>query len=415
MKKINYIIVILIIGMAIFSCSENWDEPEGQPISNNNEETMQRTFGEALLIAQNALEILEGNTATRSVSSRRKICIDASQFICNNNPTRSSNDIDTLMYIFNFEDSLGFAVISGNRATPDLIAITEYGYYNPTEEQKNTSFAMMMERAKVYISTTRLTVPPTEHKPIPHTGFVPAKIPVRWGQEAYYGSGFYNGMAGCGPVAIAQTLAYYKVPNKLPLTYTNNISHPDTLYLDWTEICKHKIYHETNVSDSTKCTASNPMKVHRDIGYLMRQIGEITEKMDDSLNYTTIKTNKIPYCLTMMGLLHSTFQAYGLGCTETPLEQNHIILITGKVPEKEHGHVFLVDGYLRLASNLLENPIGYMTTYNHVNWGWDGANDGYYIDGIFDLGNPFQLDGYGITTDSTSNYTDSLAYIDIWK
>ncbi len=44
--------------------------------------------------------------------------------------------------------------------------------------------------------------------------------------------------------------------------------------------------------------------------------------------------------------------------------------------------------------------------YNHVNWGWYGNSDGYYLDGIFDANNAYSYDNpsYGISHYSFTDY-----------
>ena len=122
MNKILFYTLLILINIIFISCSDNWEPGKFPSTSFADESSMQRTFDEALQIAQDAINELEKNTTTRSTFNSRKICIDSTQIVCNNHLTRSEHNIniDTLMFIFNFEDSLGFAVVSGNKATPAL-------------------------------------------------------------------------------------------------------------------------------------------------------------------------------------------------------------------------------------------------------------------------------------------------------
>ena len=51
--------------------------------------------------------------------------------------------------------------------------------------------------------------------------------------------------------------------------------------------------------------------------------------------------------------------------------------------------------------------------YNHINWGYDGYCNGYFLADIFNMSNAFQYDG---TINSLNhNYTTQLKYFFITK
>lgn len=54
---------------------------------------------------------------------------------------------DTLMYVVNYADSMGFAVVSAVKGTPELIAVTMQGSYDPAEPCDNPGFSMYMDCA----------------------------------------------------------------------------------------------------------------------------------------------------------------------------------------------------------------------------------------------------------------------------
>lgn len=63
---------------------------------------------------------------------------------------------DTLLYVFNFNDEQGFAVVSANRQTEGLIAAVEMGSYDPAIPTGNPGFDTYMQMAKVYVANTEV-------------------------------------------------------------------------------------------------------------------------------------------------------------------------------------------------------------------------------------------------------------------
>ncbi len=87
-------------------------------------------YAEAAGIARQAVALLESSAATRTSRSRRTLDpANVKYFVLP--ATRSGEPADTLMYVFNFADSAGFALVSAIRASDQLLAVTEKGSYAP--------------------------------------------------------------------------------------------------------------------------------------------------------------------------------------------------------------------------------------------------------------------------------------------
>ena len=56
------------------------------------------------------------------------------------------------MYVFNYEDNQGYAVVSANKSTEALIAVTEQGNYNEETTTDNPGLALYMDMAKNYVA-----------------------------------------------------------------------------------------------------------------------------------------------------------------------------------------------------------------------------------------------------------------------
>lgn len=83
-----------------------------------------RSYDEAYAFAEQSLQLLS-NSPLKSGEIRE---IENCEYLLSN--TTKSGVTDTLLYIFNFSDSLGFSVISANRSLFPIIAVTEKGRFN---------------------------------------------------------------------------------------------------------------------------------------------------------------------------------------------------------------------------------------------------------------------------------------------
>ena len=154
MVKKNLLFLLLAF---ITSCTNdvNYDFTNVFSVATSKVDSNKRSYSEALEIAQNAISILDDNNQlTRSSSNRRVDLNEKPITICADNrfSTRSSENIgnDTLMYVFNYTDNNGFAVVSADKGTEGLIAVIESGHYDPSDTT-DTGFRSYMIAAKYYI------------------------------------------------------------------------------------------------------------------------------------------------------------------------------------------------------------------------------------------------------------------------
>ena len=156
-KTLKLKIVAAIFAVSTwFACTQ--DAVDCFPMQTESEQsTIQsfskyRTYEEALAIARDAIGMLGENCTTRSGTPRSVNTSDV-QYIINNSSTRSAEVPDTLMYVFNYEDNAGFAVVSANRATEGLIAVTEQGNYSVEKAADNEGFELYMTMAEAYVGS----------------------------------------------------------------------------------------------------------------------------------------------------------------------------------------------------------------------------------------------------------------------
>lgn len=413
MKKLLYLMAI-----ASFVACTN-DEEMNLLTDNLPEESVsveKRSFQEALEVAQNAPEIF-GGTTTRG--ELKQVTLANTQYIISDASTRNDAP-DTLMYVFNYEDNQGFAVVSANKSTEALIAVTEQGTYNEETETDNPGLALYMDMAKNYVARGGATgntiiggggLPLTEEKTETTTTITSDYGPfleVRWGQGEPYNTYCYSSSnqlspTGCVATALAQIFSYTEYPTNMPIYYDYNNYH--VLYINWDTLKGH-----ISSKEDCNCTSTT----HTQLAEIFRQIGEkvgMTYTPTDS--WAT--TNPVLIYLDELGYSHSGFIDYNENSVINSLSNNNIVYIAGQKNSTDAGHVWVLDGYKSLTqtTKTYRRPAGqldwtlissytYSYAYNHFNWGWDGDGNGYFTEGVFKSNSPYDLDD-GVSSSSNSN------------
>lgn len=426
MKNYTYIFICLFCCSMLFACDtyeeyEMTNSAELQDKSSTAE--FRRSLSEALQIAQDAASILEKNETNIGKGSKRvssvlpKRRVNSSPIIVSSNifqQRRASNSQeDTLIYVFNFNDNQGFAVISADSRTEGLLAVTETGHYDQDEVNQNEGFKMFMELAEKYVTTPSK---PARIKPI-DDGFILVKdstyqsesyigpyINVQWGQS--YPEGIYcnNGLCGCANTAMAQIMSYYEYPTGINLTYQG----ADVTYqeLNWDEIKQH-------ISTAT-CTASS--ETHNVIGRLCKQLVTLNGSNDYGSDGTTTSPTNINVTYTNLGYQTSGWQNYNdaRNLIYSFLLNQGVIQVRGAQNGLSIGHEWVMDGvyvlfYEHFSWTKPANSFGGWTldshttethAYYHLNWGWNGNCNGYFYEGVFDTTSGINYD----TGVHTANY-----------
>lgn len=451
MRKLLFFLSVVV---AFTSCTSDYSEN----CENSNDETVlseynpnRRSFSEAVEIAQNSIKILQGNTnVSRGSEPARTLNFDSGvKAICQtvSRSTSSTSNNDTLLYIFNFNDEQGFAVVSASRQTEGLIAVTESGSYDPAVSTGNPGFEMYMNTAKAYVEykdKTSVTKDGTMqsrsdnrmYKPVYDTVYyqkIEPKVSVRWGQEGVMGQYCPNGVSGCSNTAAAQIMSYFKYPNSLELTFDEK--DVNLTALNWTEIVNRTYTYYTYMDD-----------VNKQIGRLVRQIGELSgskyysyENPDNNCTETSFKNSRN----TMLSLNYNvgSITNYNQILTDNgatnpdvgyplayALASGKLIYMKGGNSNGE-GHAWVVDGcfYVKALHRMMCTYDGTnwfvaqelgteRTCHNHINWGWDGAQNGYFESTILNAYNVLQKDSglFSLEEGQDASFYKDVQYFTVW-
>lgn len=346
-----------------------------------------RSPQEALSIADDAATMF-GNTSSRG-GERRAINVTAVT-----SKVSRGGDADTLLYVVNYENSEGFAIISAPDDIAPVIGVAEVGTYDENTLAENENFAYFMGCALSFVEfgpfVSSDTIP-TGSNVCPTIAIledVPAKVKVRWGQLWPEGALCPNGVAGCANTAIAQALSYYEMPTRITLSYTGlNL----IVSLPWAEMKKHHTS-TVNMSDDNGCAA--PPIAHTRISQLCRQLGELAGS-DYSQQWVTWT-----YVSKVRGVLMEMLPDKSIGHFRNfdgdvlkEALRNGVCLVNGSVPGVG-GHMWLSDGFsvrrhiysvydISVSPRKLQYRTYFDKTYFHYNWGAEGGCNGYFLEDVF--------------------------------
>lgn len=355
----------------------------------------------------------------------------------NTSVTRSSEEEEPLAYVVNYSNDQGFAILAANEELPPVIALGDEGSFslddfvgyvtgNTTRSEENTIDPAQELQYQIVNNSLNITFNP--NAPSIPNGIASDTtiilkcmplVPVKWNQGAPYNkyAEVVDGVlcpAGCVPVAGAQVLASLCYHHGFRPTVDINSDYP----INWNNI--NNLIAEGNIrfSSDTDNTYSN------EVAKLIRALGA---ELDAT--YTPTGTGAYTSNLT------SIYRELGLSNavivdnsnTENMMAKLFSMIVDKNCPvncsgrdEDEGGHSFIADGWLRLEYTYTVFNVGQVNnTQNrydllHINFGWGGACDGYYLPGAFNTSSN-QYDDYkennDIDVNSAYNFNLGVYYI----
>jgi len=404
----------------VLSCSDNAYDATEQRQEVASASSI-RSYDEALAIAQKAIALVTPSETRGEAAHRRTIDLAKSRKCITVDATRGAGlaTSDTLMYVFNFADNEGFAIISANPYADPILAVTESGHYDPDSTTEIGGFEGFIGLAKLYGATIgtekneremSLTSGTSSGSDTLITKTHGTKIPVAWGQHDPEGLFCPNKIAGCANIAIAQIFSYYEYPTEMELfTRTDTIPY---IYLDWDALVRHKVGHKYTVYS---CYASEA--THSAIGRLCREIGYRTESNYSSSTVTTTKPAKVPLLFKEFGFSVVGYDSFSLDDVIKYIDDGYKIFMMGYTAHDDIGHAWVVDRYADVTISTV-NASGSSSTWEgnfiHINWGWDGRSNGYFNGKVFNTSEVFASD-YGTYAPTTYSFINNLQTLKVKK
>ncbi len=344
----------------LFSCSYNEPIPDMHDNMNPTSITVEglRTPDEAIAIAENALNLISDVSAPHSrKGSIRKVDYTLQAKVIGSRIQKSRTaTADTLMYVINYTDSMGFALVSALRNTPELLAVTISGSYDSAVPVDNPGFNMYMERTTNYLSYMatqpqssasggdRFILDPRKPMPLDSiavdtlwTNNTPNRVKVYWGQEGWFGDDCPNKKAGCSNTAVAMLMTHFRKPQSLQLTYEEYKDTRPFITLDWDELTKHYSFQSYPWD-----YCNNPSyPIHKRISQLCRELGH---RSNSSYNPGETPT---PIANTMSVLRSFGYNVrrfeWAFRGIEEDLSSQTILLMYGTNSNTNKAHMWLCD------------------------------------------------------------------------
>lgn len=271
----------------------------------------------------------------------------------------------------------GFVVLANDDAIEAVVGVSNKPYTNDTNinpafqwylRAANAAIANRIASGHGYSGAIAPSAPLPDH--------VDPLIETRWQQEAPFNNDVQkdeNGkpyLVGCVAITMTQIMRYYKYPTvgKGSNSYSMN---GETLTADfsatpyqWNKMLP--VYEKGKYTDEEAKAVSE----------LMRQVG-ISVNMKYEPNFSSSYTSSAQNALIKYFGYNPNMNRYTrnfysgqewMDMVFSELSQHRPIYYSGNDSKWENGHAFVIDGY---------NAEGKV----HVNWGWEG-----YQDGFFDIG-----------------------------
>lgn len=417
--KMKKILLFLACIVCIVSCSSEYEEREGEQTSVGME-NFKITPNEAIQAANSLLDDLDGKT-TRGEYRERSVktfeIISSAEHI--RNTRGDANVVDTLLYLINFKDNEGFALMGADKRIKPVYAISSQGNLdvNDTVFNKGLSIALDVINCSASKSLSEYI---NEGKPIcvwPYNeNMYDTKLVLKnyvspllhssvqlWSQGSPFNlycktKDGKNAAVGCSALSAAQMMSYYEWPKTLN----------DGTSVDWKSIKDGK----------DNITLAKFLKRLGDSDLLNVNYGaSASSALSSNMTRTLVGMgyNKLYYVgmdasymkLWLSSKVRSWDSSYG-----GPL------LAVGERSSKE-GHSWVIDGlieaniyYAEKGANTGWRTYGEDNPLFHCVWGWGGSSNGYFafdsVDGFY--GSPIVVEP-NETGDPIGKYSKKLQMI----
>ncbi len=355
------------------------------------------------------IESPQEDTGSRSVTGNRHASSTKNVRDIRIANSRSENN---LIYVVNYDDEAGFALISKKDISTPVLAFIDSGSYNDATASEIEGFQDFIDYANGHLNSpnglpcidsplgasfdttfiprdSTFITPPRE----PYDHYKDHFIHTNWGQSGVFGELCPTKIAGCGPTALAMVLAYYEKPDTLTVTYDGSNRK---VILDWTAIKEHlkeerfpykptrpfggglPIYENPDHDlwpecQYTQCTKES----HEQISLLFRQLGYDLNAIYGSDGTSIRRTQIYEVSTSIYGFKAYPDVPYSRSYLKNHLDKQRPAVMFGN--NEDSGHAWICDGYYYTQTD--DTKVMYL----HYNWGYEGRFNGFFRAGVFHL------------------------------
>ena len=295
----------------------------------------------------------------------------------------------TPYYIFNFNDSTGYAIVGGDDRMPAIVGYSDKGTLNPDNLPVNLKSFLAAYKATIEsvekgdTAAVKNVKAAMKRKAGSYTPIAPLLGGIEWSQNAPFNNlcpkydGKHNAVTGCVATAMAQIMRYWKYPSSLLEGIPAYVSHrynipidsiPNGIGYDWDNMPEKHFRDLTNNQAFAVAT-------------LMQHIGA-SVKMDYGPGSYASDEDVIPALTHYFGYDKDIIKK--LDRTNFEWEDWNKILQDelGKKRPMYYSGSTLFEGHAFVCDGMDSDG------YYHINWGW-GADNGYFDITILSPGDNF--------------------------
>lgn len=334
---------------------------------------------------------------------------------------------DTLIYIVPFKNKEGFALLSANTLLgSDIICVTEQGILTSDDfvkaydylvslrdntpnaeaqdflgESDGLSVIPSLLLSSVILQINGLYINHNEILTKTEPTIVSKKGPfvrTKWHQRSPFWDLYGNKVVGCCTIAVCQILvANAYAPWSWQMTFEGKTCN----WSDLESVCNYASPFNSGTLDAQDQAAhfvkfvmnSNNLNGTGNTGSSAK-----AKKVFENFGYSNVKR-------------YWGYTTQAQADVTVSLATGHPVYVDGLKKFSTKGHCWLLDGIVARSEN------SGIKWYHHINWGWNGAMDGYYSEHNFNVANrSFSdpvIDGntssYGVS--DYSNYTWDIWYV----
>ncbi len=323
-------------------------------------------------------------------------------------------------YLFNLGETDGFVIVSGDDRTTAILGYADSGSIN--EDDMPDGLRYLLEGYEEQMAN----IPESAGVPVHRSSrtAIEPLIQTRWNQGSPYNYrcpmiGDMRTVTGCVATSFAQLMYYHKYPTEscaLIPAYSTNTQDKDgkKITLDvpelpattfkWDKMCQGYI---TVDPETGKRTVVGTDEEQDAVAELMQYCGSSVEMMYglNGNGGSSAYNEAIPFALKTYfgydgGVSHAYRKNYSyagwVDLIYNELAASRPVILGGQAAGG--GHSFICDGY---DTN---DHAGADGDYFHMNWGWGGSSDGYFLLSVLQpweqgIGGSSTLDGFSFGQD----------------
>ncbi len=284
-------------------------------------------------------------------------------------------------YVFNIGNHQGFVIASGDDAAHTVLGYSNEGFFNYNDIPCNLQEWLDNYAHQIRYLQERGAIPHRVQKKVSYPHAITPLLTCQWGQGDPYNMFCpidpRNGQrcaTGCVATAMAQVMYFHRDHSvnqtifEIPsYTMANGVqidAIPAGSVIDWDNMIDDYLY--SNPTESQKEAVANLMKYCGVASKMAYNAGS-----SSSTNYHALLALKKYFAYRFQANLIS--RKSGSYSDEewndiiyNELAENRPVLYSGQPQDNIVGHSFICDGY---------DGNGYY----HINWGWNGGLDGYFV------------------------------------